>query len=87
MTDEEKLAKIKNHERIRIQRINVTRRLGLTEKDCHDETTMRRFVYNLGKTLPDMIEIVVERASEDDKTYAWHISIFENPNEREKLSS
>jgi hypothetical protein len=77
---------IKAHRRIELTTVNVLRHLNLSRAECEDEGNMRRFCAANGKTLPDMIEVVVE-ARDDDSEYAWKIIVNENPNEREETAA
>lgn len=79
-----KQEKIKNHQKIKLTGINVVRRLGLSEEQAGDEGVMRRFCARMGKTLPGMLEIDVKPAAENDKVYQWHVTIYEQPKEKEK---
>jgi hypothetical protein len=77
---------IKAHKPIELTTVNVLRRLNLTREECEDENNMRRFAATNGHTLPDMIDIVAE-ARDDDKEYAWKITVYENPCEKEETAA
>jgi hypothetical protein len=73
---------IKEHARIKLTEIDVTRRLQLSAEQARDETTIRRFISGgtPSRTLPDMIEIEVLPYPDDDPRYMWHVDIYEQPN-------
>jgi hypothetical protein len=77
-----KLDDVKNRRPIRLSTVNVLRRLNLSEQECRDEITIRRFCAQNQQTLPGEIEIRVTPKADSDELYSWTIQVFERPNEK-----
>lgn len=77
-----KLDDVKNRRPIRLSTVNVLRRLNLSEQECRDEITIRRFCAQNQQTLPGEIEVRVTPKPDSDELYAWTIQVFERPDEK-----
>jgi hypothetical protein len=78
---------IKNRRPIRLSTVNVLRRLHLSEDECRDEITIRRFCAQNQQTLPGQVDIRVEPKPDNDDLYAWTISVWELPDAPEDIAA
>jgi hypothetical protein len=82
-----KTDEIRQRRPIRLSTVNVLRRLGLSEDECRDEITIRRFCAQNQQTLPGQIEIRVEPRPDNHELYEWTISVWEVPDSPEDVAA